>query len=235
MGVESRFTWFTGKPKVNQQGNDMTDNLITKAEFARICQVSKPAVAKWVAQGCAIETNSRIDVKATADAMTRLRRDGVPAAFSAWLAGGACAPRAGKPARSGSGTTELRREHIVARLKEKDWTTPFDPDPATFHARAVAAAKAIGLELIQSDLRDDGHWGGYQLRYAGASKSGAAINRSAIVAGFGFELEDFDVLSECREAIDHPDAGPDDLFIVNLDLLSALAFPFGPHHTPTDD
>lgn len=106
-------------------------------------------------------------------------------------------------------------------------------------ARALAAAEAIGLQAVESSIEDDGHWGGFQLRDVARLEQHGGMCFDAIAAGYGFELDEGDVLFESRLRLDHPDDGPADLdepVTIRLDRLPLLAYPFGPVHqrpTPT--
>jgi hypothetical protein len=68
------------------------------------------------------------------------------------------------PTAGASNFRQMRRAEIVKRLKELDWTRTFDWREEAMRARAVNAAAAVGIDAALSELRDDGHWGGYQLR-----------------------------------------------------------------------
>jgi len=130
---------------------------------------------------------------------------------------------------------EFRRGDLVARLKSLDWSVPYPSDTDSEVSRLFAAASAVGLELATSEARDDGHWGGYQLRDIHAMQRRGGVCFEAIRAGYGFELDSFQVLQECRDVICNEDGLDDEIFTFELDLLAALAFPHGPaHQAPCD-
>ena len=221
----------------------MTEKTMTKAAFARLCEVSKPAVAKWVQRGNAVlAENGEIHLEATAAAMRHFRRGGLPAGFAALLGDSAPHPAASAATanaqellRTMTRATQHRRADLVERLLALDWKKSFEATDAEVRCRVEAAAASVGLEPAESDLDDDGHWGGYQLRDIGVLERHGELCFDAIVAGYGFELDEFEVLVHCREKLTHPDDGPqddDDLITMDLELLPALAYPFGPMHKP---
>jgi len=119
---------------------------------------------------------------------------------------------------------------IVSRLEALDWKRTFDWAPEAQAERARKAAQCIGWEAVQSDLRDDGHWGGFQLRiqeYIAAR----GLDDSAIPAGFGFELYPEDVFKAVRGEIE-PLSDVDGTATIRLDLLPLLAHPFNEHDRP---
>jgi hypothetical protein len=220
----------------------MTEQTMTKAAFARLCNVSKPAVAKWLQRGIAVlAENGEVHLAATLAAMRAFRSDGVPASFVAFMNGdpvlvgraltAASPPAAAHPSQQRS--SQFRRADLVARLLALDWKHPWSLDDQGLRSRVAAAAAAVGFELAESDNDDDGHWGGYQLRSLATMAREGGICFDAIVAGYGYELDAWDVLRECREVISHPDdtaEDDDDLIAFDLELLPALAYPFGPCH-----
>lgn len=137
------------------------------------------------------------------------------------------------PARS----TRMRRSEAVQRLQALDWGQAWDWSDDAQHTRLQGAAAVVGLEAVQSPLDDDGHWGGYQLRNLAVQVVHGGLCFEAVAAGYGFELDTFQALVECREHLHHPDDTADDLaeiIEVRLDLLPLLAYPFGPtHQRPT--
>lgn len=191
---------------------------VTQADFARMCGVSRKTVTKWKARGLLALAGTLVEVEASRAKLERLRRDGVPEALRV--------KRVGVP--DGGPVT---RGAIVERLHALDWMQAFDWAPGAVHDRVLAAAKAVGLEVVTSDLDDDGHHGGYQLRSGALIAHHGGPCTAATVAGFGFELDAWDALHACRDALHHPDdlAGDlEDLITVPAELLPALAYPFGP-------
>ena len=127
-------------------------------------------------------------------------------------------------------------DDLVKRLHALDWNQAFEwSSDEALRARVVGAAVAVGLEAVRVSHEDDGHWGGHQLRNTQLLQLHGGLCFDAIVAGFGFELDEFDVLEECRARLHHPDDAPDDmedLVAVRLDLLPLLAYPFGEWQKP---
>ena len=82
----------------------------------------------------------------------------------------------------------------------------------------------MGWVALESDVHDDGHWGGFQLREAGGETLTGDAAYGSVIAGFGFDLSTWEVLGLCREEIG--------LFedvstaTVRVDLLLLLAHPF---------
>jgi hypothetical protein len=216
---------------------EMSKDFLTKAEFARVCKVSKPAVGKWVQQGLLVLRDGKVDVTASARSMASYRRDGIPKGLQAFLSGDAAAAAAAEPPRRSarpatSLTATYRRDDLIARLLKLDWIRPYSSAEAGEAARLRDAAAAVGLELATSEKRDDGHWGGYQLRNSDLVQRYGGVRWEVIAAGYGFELDEFDVLYECRDVLCHPDGAADDIFALDLALLPALAYPHGPMHRP---
>jgi hypothetical protein len=224
----------------------MTQQTMTKAAFARLCGVSKPAVAKWISRGSAsLAENGEIHLTATAAHMRAFRVGGLPPGFQAFIDGGSMSETE-PPAASGRLASarpsppvaaHIRRAELVARLEALDWQGSSFPVEHGMRSRVAAAAAAVGYELAESDNDDDGHWGGYQLRSLATMARECGICFDAIVAGYGYELDAWDVLRECREVISHPDDSEEDgndLVEFDLELLPALAYPFGPKHRPVN-
>ncbi|SRR5258706_8178361 len=96
-----------------------------------------------------------------------------------------------------------------------------------------------GTELLSvGEIRDDGHWGGYQLRIAQFTAD--ELSSDVIQAGHGFNLDAFDVLELVRDYISaRRDADgaiildDDDVIPVAPDSLHLLARPFGELRTRT--
>jgi hypothetical protein len=59
-----------------------------------------------------------------------------------------------------------------------------------------------GWEAVQSEQRDDWHWGGFQLRWPECWDPTAPGAEDGVVAGFGYELDAWDVIVKCREALE---------------------------------
>jgi hypothetical protein len=230
--------------KKTHRGIEMTQQTMTKAAFARLCDVSKPAVAKWISRGsAALAENGEIHLAATAAHMRAFRMGGLPLGFQAFIDAGSMSEAEPSAASSRLAlaqpvppiAVQIRRADLVARLEALDWKAHWSLDDESLRNRVTAAAVAVGFELAESDEDDDGHWGGYQLRSLATMAKEGGICFDAIVAGYGYELDAWDVLRECREVISHPDdveGDGDDLIAFDLALLPALAYPFGPMHRP---
>lgn len=100
------------------------------------------------------------------------------------------------------------------------------------HLSLRIAAECVGWEAVQSDLDDDGHWGGFQLRIPEYIRNQGGLHEGAVAAGFGFELCPHEAIEECRRSV-LPQTLDDgsvwhagtDTVTVRLDLLPLLARP----------
>lgn len=214
-----------------------TKELITQAEHARRCSVSRKSVTIWKDRGQLVMVDNLIDFGASykgerwhASTKKVFVEDAVQEAARA----PAKTPAAARGHRADPGApVTLPRSEVVRKLRALDWTQTFDWSPDAQRARALAAAEAVGLQAVESPADDDGHWGGFQLRNVALMERHGGLRFDAIAAGYGFELEEGDVLVESRHRIDHPDDHPDDLadlITIRLDQLPLLAYPFGPFH-----
>jgi hypothetical protein len=235
-------------------GNSTTKpaRYLSQADFARVCNVSRKSVTKWKQAGLIVMTTIGVDVVATLGNLRQLRRTAAPASLERYVRGEAEEPGASASPPSGmlqapvakargqsrSNSTPIRRRVLVERLQSLDWQRPAcDVESGEAMAmRVLAAARAVGLEAVRADgEEDDGHWGGWQLRDLELLDRHGEVCLETIRAGFGFELDDFQALQECREVLDHPEHGQadaDDVLDVALDTLPLLAYPFGPWHRP---
>jgi hypothetical protein len=216
--------------------------LVSQAEFARMCDVSRKTVTTWAALGKLVMQGKRVDVEETEARMSRLHRVGSPIKNApekiVTLAGEGVTKRARGSdfvAPKGNKTAEtelLSVGEIEARLCALDWEQTFDWTPAAVDQRVRRAARCIGWDAVTSASRDDGHWGGYQLRIAQFSAD--ELSCDVIQAGHGFNLDAFDVLEMVRDHISaRLDADgaiiqdDDDVIPVDHDSLHLLALPFG--------
>lgn len=119
----------------------------------------------------------------------------------------------------------------MARLSELDWKQDFNWSDEAQAERARRAAECIGWEAVTSPARDDGHFGGYQLRIP-ESVAKYGLTADAVPAGHGFELDVWDVLKACRAELEPID--DDDEVTVRLDLLHLLAHPFSEYDRKPD-
>lgn len=206
---------------------------VTQAEFARMCSVSRKTITTWKASRLVVMDGDQVNVP---ESMAKLKmyRD----KHDGRAARGEHAKRTPTlaPPVHPSQFKPLTRRELVDRLKHLDWTTTFAPK--TLATRLEQAAKCVGFVLVTSPLRDDGHWGGYQVRSVRLLQHHGGLCFDAVIAGYGFELDAFDVLEVCRKHIWHPDDGEFDMDDVMddvlPDLLPALAWPFGEVHQPRD-
>jgi len=214
-----------------------TKELITQAEHARRCSVSRKSVTIWKDRGQLVMDGSLVDFQASYKGERwHASTKKVFADDAGQDAAGAPArpPAAARVRRAGlAAPITLSRGELVQRLRALDWTQTFDWSQGAMRVRALAAAEAVGLQAVESSSEDDGHWGGFQLRDIALVETHGGVCFDAIAGGYGFELDDSDVLFECRQRIDHPNddlADMDDLVTIRLDRLPLLAYPFGPRH-----
>lgn len=145
--------------------------------------------------------------------------------------------RTGVRAQPSDTPVKLRRGEVVKQLLALDWTQGFDWSDRAIRARVVSAAIAVGLEAVESPQKDDGHWGGWQLRNPVLQSRQRGLCFDAVVCGFGFELGEEEVLTECRFRLYHEaetQREMDEMVTVRIDLLHLLAYPFGPTHRPPE-
>jgi len=221
--------------------------LVSQAEFARMCEVSRKTVTMWRSLGKLVLQGKHVDVEATNEQMKRYHRVGSPVKTEPVKI---VTPESSRVTKARSGNAEGNKtghkSSVVSTLGEVetqllalDWTQEFDLSPEALDQRVRQAAQCIGWEAVTSQVEDDGHWGGYQLRIPAYMSDG--LHYGAIAGGFGFELDAFDVLCLVREHIsvrldeDGDRVAEDDESIeVQPDLLGLLARPFGEMHTRKD-
>jgi hypothetical protein len=205
---------------------------VTQAEFARMCEVSRKSITKWKAAGRVVMDGNMVDVPASMARLARYRREGLPAPLRGDRP--TCAAPTVPKAKTAPKpkVQHLTRGELLDRLKALDWAQPFDPN--NMPAKLAQAAQCVGFEVVTSDLEDDGHWGGYQVRSTALVKHHGGVCLDAMVAGHGFELDAFEVLATCREHIwdqaFHEGEQDEVMGDVLADLLPALAYPFGACH-----
>jgi hypothetical protein len=195
---------------------------VTQADFARRCGVSRKSVTKWKTEGRIVMAGDLVDVAASTEKLRRYRREGLPAGLrdpGARVAAPA-RRRAAPPA-----VATMTRAELQAAIEAADMAgPPRDWSDAAQVARMHAAARTLGLEAMQSPVRDDGHHGGWQLRDA-TTAPGASIT-DAIVAGYGYELEPFEVIEACRRLADEfADEYPGEVLTADPNGVAALALP----------
>jgi hypothetical protein len=194
--------------------------LLSQAEYGRRIGVSRASISQWKKAGRLVLQGDQVDVEASDAKLKRYRRAGLPDITSQTEF-----VKHGLPDVKGSPPLNtnpvcLTCAEIVRRLKKLDDTQIFDWSDEAMKERAKRAATCIGWIAETSNIRDDGHHGGFQLRIA--------IN-GTVAAGYGFELSACEVLHECREELDPIDG--EDEYSVHLDLLHLLARPFHEYDT----
>lgn len=206
--------------------------LVSQAEYARRLGVSSAAVAQWKKAGKLTLQGVKVDVEATDAFLEMYRRAGLPPVKPKTKT-----VKRGRPAATDSAKLngkpanltprDLTLADIDGRLRALDYTQEFDWSPEAMKQRARLVATCLGWHAIESERRDDGHWGGFQLR----------IDKQdgGVAAGYGFELSACEVLYECRDqvSVDDPDDA-DVTQLVRLDLLPLLARPFHERDVPDD-
>lgn len=190
---------------------------MTQADYARRCNVTRAAVNQWKQEGRIVMCGPLVDVEASDAQLARYRRDGLPPINPA-----PPAVLRGRPRRDGF--VEMGRDEIAARLAALDWVQSFDFSEAAQRERVWLAVQCVGWVAMESDVRDDGHWGGYQVREAGTEHCEGDAAFDCVIRGHGFDLSVWEVLDLCREEV-----GPLDDFptaTVRVELLPVLAYPF---------
>ncbi|RQV69412.1 hypothetical protein DF024_00340 [Burkholderia cenocepacia] len=212
--------------------------LMSLAEYARRVGKSRAAMTQWKKAGRLVMQGDQVDVEASDAWLKKYRRDGMPE-----ITGDATTVKRGRPSvkqhvedgqQLNTEPTCLTCDEIEARLAALDWKQAFDWSVEVQGERAKRAAQCVGLVAIESDLRDDGHWGGFQLRNPACQDQAST---DAVIAGFGFELSASEVVKHCRyeiEACVWPDTGErmfdaDENSTVVPSLLPTLARPFHQH------
>lgn len=208
--------------------------LVSQAIFARMCKTTPKTVTKWKQAGSLVLQGLQVDVEATDELMKRYRRKGSPIILAAEEVRVVGDEKGNNRKKSNDSRVTLKKGNsqivtlscveIVKRLRSLDWTQNFEWMPEAELQRAAHAAKCIGWEVAQSSLRDDGHWGGLQLRITEyVTRHG--LTESTIPAGHGYNLSPAEVLYAVREEIEAL-LGPADTMTVDLALLPLLARPF---------
>ncbi len=192
---------------------------MTQASYARRCNVTRAAVNQWKQDGRIVMCGPLVDVEASDAQLAQSRRNGLPS-----IKPSPPAVQRGRPRRGA--LVKLDCDVIAARLAALDWVQTFDWSEAAQEERARQAARCVGWVALESEIRDDGHWGGFQLREAAGENLKGDAAYGSIVARFGFDLSAWEVLDLCREEV-----GPLEDFdtaTVRVDLLPVLAHPFDP-------
>lgn len=194
--------------------------LATQAEYARRLNVSNAAVSQWKAKGKLVMDGTKIDVEKTDEMLKKYRVSGLPEIIEPLKSVKHSSESVKRTRERDDAPVLLTCAEVMRRLAALDYTQSFVWSEEAQAQRAQLGAHCIGWEAVFSDKRDDGHWGGFQLRIGGRS----------VTAGYGFELSVSDVLSECRDEIAPLDQ--DDTIAVRLDFLHLLARPFYENDMP---
>jgi len=205
---------------------------LSLAEYSRRIGVSRAAVSQMKKAGKLVLTgDGRVDAIATDARLKMYRRDGLrdvdPSRQSV---------KRGRPVKQDDvlNTAEpvrLTRAEVMERIVNLDWVSTPDWSLDAQERRAQLAAQCVGWEAVQSDKADDGHFGGWQLRTSRFDeKPWPQID--SVIAGFGFELDLWDVVTECRAELEPIDGDDDDEVTVRIDLLPLLAHPFSEYDRP---
>lgn len=206
------------------------------AAFARRHDVTPQAVTKWRKSGLITMTGDLVDVEASDERLRRYRfaEDGRAQRGARktpgwrWRDAAPVPSRTPKPAPA-VGRVSLKEAEILNRLRGLDWRQTFDWMPAAQYERARQAARCVGLEVVESDVRDDGHWGRLQLRDPRQVSDGE-LTEDAVLLGHGFDAYPWEVIRLCRvEATPSEDDAEwgDWTCTVDVALLHTLAYP---HH-----
>lgn len=184
--------------------------LMTKAEYARRVGKSKTAIRNWELSGMIKMQGDMVDVQASDDYLAKYHINGRPV-----------------PQKLSSSLVEVDYREVEDRLAQLDWSQSFQWDEVALLQRAKDACACLGFKLLDNGFKNDGltTHGGYQVR----SEDGDIIQ-----AGYGFELDLFDVIVLCREsALYHliDDLVINDSVQLRVDLLSSIALPIAKHQT----
>ena len=206
---------------------------VTQAVFSRMCCTTRKTVTKWKQEGRLVMCGQKVDVEATAEKMERTFHRGSPIVLPPEQATKQRTKPEAPSATSGvAGVAQrLLCVDIEAKLEALDWKQTFDWSDAAQEERVARAAECVGLLAVRSEIRDDGHWGGFQLRIRGELDR-TPLREDAIAAGFGFELTHWDALEKIRGEIVAFDE--DDEETVRPDLLPLLARPWAEYDKPVD-
>jgi hypothetical protein len=196
--------------------------LVSQAEYGRRLGVSRASISQWKKAGRLVLQGEQVDVEASDAKLKRFRHAGLPEINTENQSVKRGRPSVKQKDPLNNQSANLTFNEIAHRLQALDWQQSFQWSDEARADRARLAAECIGWEAVESQQRDDGHHGGFQLRIKGAETC------NSIAAGYGFELSAEEVLYECRDEIlpsPHDDDG-EDLYTVRLDLLHVLAKPF---------
>jgi hypothetical protein len=201
--------------------------LLSQAGYGRKLGVTAAAISQWKKAGMLVMAGSMVDAEASDERVRRCRTKGLPSIPPQATTVKRVPPGANSRALNVEPVSvQVHCAEIKRRLQALDWRRAFDWTPDKQHERATLAARCIGWYAVTSDLRDSGHWGGFQLRTE--VMADGELDSNCIAGGFGYELDAWDVLRACREGLVESFAGDEDVSVL-ADLLHWLAHPFAEH------
>lgn len=201
--------------------------LLSQAGYGRRLGVTAAAISQWKKAGMLVMAGSMVDADASDERVRRCRTKGLPL-----IPPHGTTVKRGRPSAKTRAlnvepvSVQLPCAEVKLRLQALDWRRTFDWSDAAQQERATLGARCVGWYAVTSDLRDDGHWGGFQLRTEVMAYG--ELNSNYIAGGFGFEFDCWDVLRACREGLVESFDGAEDVS-VRADLLHWLAHPFSEH------
>jgi hypothetical protein len=201
--------------------------LLSQAGYGRRLGVTAAAISQWKKAGMLVMAGSMVDAEASDERVRRCRTEGLPLIPPQGTTVKRVPPGANSPALNAERMPmQLPCAEVKRRLQALDWRRIFDWSDAAQQERARLGALCVGWYAVTSDLRDDGHWGGFQVRTE--VMDGGELNSNCIVGGYGYEFDCWDVLRACREGLIESFDGDEDVS-VRADLLHWLAHPFSEH------
>jgi hypothetical protein len=112
---------------------------VSKAEFARMCGVTRQAVQKWETSGCIVLQGKEVDVIASHDRMMRYRVGGSP------LRQPPVDNRVNQPSTASASSRDLSTDELLAAV---DGTRTFDFSHGGLTRRLTTVAEILGFDLI---------------------------------------------------------------------------------------
>ncbi|MBB2999790.1 hypothetical protein FHX57_002121 [Paraburkholderia tropica] len=198
---------------------------MTLAEYSRRINKSRATVTQWKQAGKIVMRGNRVDVEASDAKLGTNRSGGMPKVVNSAPSvkrGRPSTKRAGDIDLGSTAPIELRAADVQRTLVALDGKLQFDWSESAQRERARQAARCVGFIAAESAIRDDGHWGGFQLR-----------GGDYVIDGYGYELMPWNVVRHCREQAAETGNGYSggDLVTVIPALLPLLALPLC-HHAP---
>jgi DNA-binding transcriptional regulator YdaS (Cro superfamily) len=201
--------------------------LISQAEYARRLGVTRASISQWKKSGKLVLQGEQVDVEASDARLKRYRRGGLPGVDPSPTVVKRGRPDVKQADELNTEPVCLTCAEVAERLAALDWKQTFQWDAASQHERVQRAAECVGFVAATSEIRDDGHWGGYQLRIPPSDGPKILLDINGIAAGFGFELSEWEAIDECRDELKPiDDDDPNETVMVRMDLLHFLARPY---------